>query len=274
MSVKTPKTPGRHRAPSRFPFRRTAQTSTVLVAAGGLALTMAPAAGAAPTPAAAAPTSVHIATTVHAKPARWHTIRYGARGAMVRKIQRIVGAYPDGVFGPKTLRAVKRWQSRHHLVRDGIVGPKTAAKMRLTRHTVKRHHTKKANKAPARAKRKAASRSHKRASRANRIIHYAKKYTGIYYRYGGTTPRGFDCSGYTKYVFKKAGINLPRSAAAQQRRAHRVAHPRPGDLVFFGYPAYHVGIYAGHGKMYDSGKPGLKTQKRRVFSGVSGYGRV
>ncbi|HLS46007.1 MAG TPA: NlpC/P60 family protein, partial [Ornithinicoccus sp.] len=61
---------------------------------------------------------------------------------------------------------------------------------------------------------------------------------------------------------------------AQQSYATPVSNPQPGDLVFYGYPAYHVGIYAGNGMMYDSGRPGLPTQLRPVFSGVSGYGRV
>ena len=106
------------------------------------------------------------------------------------------------------------------------------------------------------------------------ILGIAAAYTGIYYVYGGSTPAGFDCSGYTQYVFAQAGISLPRSAAAQQAAATPVSNPQPGDLVFFGYPAYHVGIYAGNGMMYDSGKPGIPTQLRPVFSGVSGYGRV
>lgn len=106
------------------------------------------------------------------------------------------------------------------------------------------------------------------------ILGIAAAYTGIYYVYGGNTPAGFDCSGYTQYVFAQAGISLPRTAAAQQAYATPVSNPQPGDLVFFGYPAYHVGIYAGNGMMYDSGKPGIPSQLRAVFSGVSGYGRV
>jgi peptidoglycan DL-endopeptidase CwlO len=106
------------------------------------------------------------------------------------------------------------------------------------------------------------------------ILSIAEAYTGIYYVYGGSTPSGFDCSGYTQYVFGQAGISLPRTAAAQQAAATPVSNPQPGDLVFFGYPAYHVGIYAGGGMMYDSGKPGIPSQKRAIFSGVSGYGRV
>ena len=69
-------------------------------------------------------------------------------------------------------------------------------------------------------------------------------------------------------------MELPRSASAQQSYATPVSNPQPGDLVFYGYPAYHIGIYAGDGMMYDSPTPGNYSGYRPVFSGVSGYGRV
>ena len=108
------------------------------------------------------------------------------------------------------------------------------------------------------------------------VLGIAAQYTGIMYVYGGTTPAGFDCSGYTSFVFAKVGINLPRTAAQQQNATIRVSSPRPGDLVFMGFPAHHVGIYAGGGMMYDSGRPGTPTQLRAVFygSGPVSYGRV
>ncbi|WP_109473386.1 C40 family peptidase [Ornithinimicrobium cavernae] len=106
------------------------------------------------------------------------------------------------------------------------------------------------------------------------VLGVAAAYTGIMYQYGGSTPAGFDCSGYTSYVYAQIGVNLPRSAAAQQAYATPVSNPVPGDLIFWGYPAYHVGIYAGNGMVYDSGKPGIPSQLRPIFSGVSGYGRV
>ncbi|GAA4877380.1 C40 family peptidase [Serinicoccus chungangensis] len=107
------------------------------------------------------------------------------------------------------------------------------------------------------------------------ITGIAANYVGYPYAHGGASPStGFDCSGFTSYIFAQAGISLPRTAAAQQSFATPVSSPQPGDLVFFGYPAYHVGIYAGNGMMYDSGRPGIPTQYRAVFGGVSGYGRV
>lgn len=107
------------------------------------------------------------------------------------------------------------------------------------------------------------------------VLGVAAQYTGIMYQWAGSSPStGFDCSGYTSYVFAQVGISLPRTAAAQQAMATPVSSPQPGDLVFYGSPAYHIGIYAGNGMMYDSGKPGIPSQLRPVFGGVTGYGRV
>ncbi|OLT18389.1 hypothetical protein BJF80_15420 [Serinicoccus sp. CUA-874] len=107
------------------------------------------------------------------------------------------------------------------------------------------------------------------------ILDTAAQYIGTPYKWGGNSPQeGFDCSGYTKYVFAEVGLTLPRTAAMQQAATTPVSNPQPGDLVFHGSPAYHVGIYAGDGMMYDTGRPGVPTQYRAIFSGVSGYGRV
>ncbi len=111
------------------------------------------------------------------------------------------------------------------------------------------------------------------AQSASGVVNIARTLLGIPYVYGGTTTAGFDCSGFTSYVFAKAGVSLPRTAAAQQAAATPVSNPQPGDLVFFGSPAWHVGIYTGNGMMIDSPKPGKSTSERPVFSGVSGYGR-
>lgn len=106
------------------------------------------------------------------------------------------------------------------------------------------------------------------------VLGVAAQYVGVPYVWGGTTPSGFDCSGFSQYVFAQVGISLPRTAAAQQSFATPVSNPQPGDLVFYGYPAYHMGIYAGNGMMYDSPRPGKFVSLREVFPGVSGYGRV
>ncbi|HEY5474943.1 MAG TPA: C40 family peptidase, partial [Candidatus Limnocylindrales bacterium] len=87
------------------------------------------------------------------------------------------------------------------------------------------------------------------AAASSGVLGIAASLAGIYYIYGGTTTAGFDCSGYTQYVFGKLGVNLPRTAEAQRQAATPVSNPQPGDLIFFGSPAHHVGIYAGNGKM-------------------------
>ncbi|GAA3608830.1 hypothetical protein GCM10022199_10710 [Marihabitans asiaticum] len=106
------------------------------------------------------------------------------------------------------------------------------------------------------------------------VIGIAKQYTGTPYVYGGSSPSGFDCSGFTQYVFGKAGKSLPRVTTAQQAATVPVSNPQPGDLVFFGSPAWHVGIYVGNGQMIDAPRTGKSVSVRPVFSGVSGYGRV
>jgi peptidoglycan DL-endopeptidase CwlO len=108
---------------------------------------------------------------------------------------------------------------------------------------------------------------------SSEVVNIARTLLGIPYVYGGSSPSGFDCSGFTQYVFRKAGISIPRTASAQQDAATRVSDPKPGDLVFFGSPAWHVGIYTGHGMMIDSPRSGKSTSERAIFSGVSGYGR-
>jgi cell wall-associated NlpC family hydrolase len=78
---------------------------------------------------------------------------------------------------------------------------------------------------------------------------YSQAFLGDPYVYGGSTPSGFDCSGFTRYVYAHFGIDLAHSTYAQWDEGRHVARAdlRPGDLVFF-YGEGHVGIYLGDGK--------------------------
>jgi cell wall-associated NlpC family hydrolase len=83
------------------------------------------------------------------------------------------------------------------------------------------------------------------------------KTIGVAYKTGGTSTAGFDCSGFTTYVFKKVGLSLPRTSKAQYNVGTPVAKSklRSGDLVFFntlGNGVSHVGIYVGNGKFAQS----------------------
>lgn len=108
---------------------------------------------------------------------------------------------------------------------------------------------------------------------AGGVLGIAAQYEGIMYQYGGTTPAGFDCSGFTAYVFRQVGISLPRTAEQQRQAVTPVSNPQPGDLVFFGSPAYHVGIYAGNGMMWDSPRSGKAVALRSIWSSSVTYGR-
>ena len=112
------------------------------------------------------------------------------------------------------------------------------------------------------------------APRSAGVLGIAASLAGIFYVYGGTTTAGFDCSGYTQYVFAKVGISLPRTAEAQRQATTRVSIPVPGDLVFFGAPAHHMGIYAGNGMMWDSPRTGSAISKRAIYSTSVTYGRA
>jgi N-acetylmuramoyl-L-alanine amidase len=87
------------------------------------------------------------------------------------------------------------------------------------------------------------------------IVEYAKKFLGVKYVYGGSSSKGFDCSGFTSYVFKHFEVSLERTSRSQGSNGAKIDRSdlKPGDLVFFdtngGKNAInHVGIYIGDGK--------------------------
>lgn len=98
---------------------------------------------------------------------------------------------------------------------------------------------------------------------AQAVLNYAYKFIGTPYVWGGSTPRGFDCSGFTSYVFRNFGINLPRVSRSQATVGRKVSYSdlQPGDLVFFGSGSIsHVGIYIGNGNMVHSPRPGKRVE--------------
>lgn len=113
---------------------------------------------------------------------------------------------------------------------------------------------------------------------AARVLSTADRYVGTPYVWGGTSPKGFDCSGFTQYVFAKQGVKLPRTSREQAQVGMALAPEwravAPGDLVMFADngPISHVAIYAGHNRIIHSSSSGggvryddLSTQRGDWF---------
>lgn len=139
----------------------------------------------------------------------------------------------DGLFGRQTEAAVKAFQAANGLYPDGIVGDGTWSALRSDDIV--------------------ASRGLGGSADVGQILFAAKQYQGVPYLWGGSAPDGFDCSGFTQYVFALHGIRLPRTADLQFEVGLPVRYDqlRPGDLVFFttyAPGASHNGIYLGDKK--------------------------
>jgi|1185.fasta_scaffold79609_1 cell wall-associated NlpC family hydrolase len=102
---------------------------------------------------------------------------------------------------------------------------------------------------------------------ADQAADVALRYLGTPYVWAGTTPAGFDCSGFTRFVYSRLGIELEHSTYAQWGAGPHVgrADLRPGDLVFFGLG--HVGIWLGHGRFIHSPHTGDVVSIERIDSG-------
>lgn len=166
-------------------------------------------------------------------------LRLGDGNADVRVLQERLNSlgydvgYADGIFGRRTEQAVRALQADNGLEPDGIVGDSTWNVLRSGSTSV--------------------SRGLDGRNDAGRIISVSRRYLGVPYAWGGTTPNGFDCSGFTQYVFGAQGIRLPRTADAQFEMGMPVRYGQwqPGDLVFFStYESgpSHSGVYLGEGR--------------------------
>jgi cell wall-associated NlpC family hydrolase len=116
------------------------------------------------------------------------------------------------------------------------------------------------------------------ATPAKKALQVAASKKGSPYKWGATGPKRFDFSGLTLYSYKKAGKSLPRTAAAQYNKTKHISAKsrKLGDLVFFhsGSNVYHVGIYAGKGKIWHSPKSGEVVKLQKIWTRSVWYGRV
>lgn len=112
----------------------------------------------------------------------------------------------------------------------------------------------------------------------NKLINYGERFIGTPYQWGGTTPRGFDCSGFVQYVYSHFGINLPRVSRDQAAYGKPVsaANARAGDLVYYGQGSgvHHIGIYLGGGKFLEAPHSGDSVKIAPVGASVGGFTRV
>ena len=142
---------------------------------------------------------------------------------------------PSGRMTEATSTALKSFQKQHKLKADGELNDATYQK--LTWEAFAKEGIPKV--------------------KGKEIVSRAAKYKGVPYVFGGTTTKGFDCSGYVQYVFKDCKAKLPRLADEQALQGIFVTQKqlRPGDLVFFttyAAGASHVGIYAGNGQFWSA----------------------
>lgn len=174
------------------------------------------------------------------------TLKLGYRGPDVVELQtklNYVGfnvGKADGIFGSMTKQSVINFQRAYSLGVDGIVGPMTVKALKAAYLKQSQIQTQPPQKVDS-------------------IIATAKQYLGVKYQWGGTTPQtGFDCSGYTSYVFAQNGISLPRISRDQYTIGTKVAFEdlQRGDLVFFSFAGNgivsHVGIYLGEGQFINA----------------------
>ena len=138
----------------------------------------------------------------------------------------------DGDFGEATAMAVEKFQRDRGLESDGVIGTDTYRAIMGRDIPVSRDGS---------------------STLVRRIVQSSLRYQGVPYVFGGTSPSGFDCSGFTRYIFAQAGIYLPRAADEQYEVGQYVSYSRlqTGDLVYFTTyeaGASHVGIYLGNGQ--------------------------
>ena len=98
------------------------------------------------------------------------------------------------------------------------------------------------------------SANHRQRVFGHKVAKYARKFVGVPYVWGGSTPHpGFDCSGFVRYVYKRFGISLPHSSYSQLGYGRKVLRKylRPGDILFFSHGS-HVGIYLSGNRVIDA----------------------
>lgn len=203
-----------------------------------------------------------VAGTLFAAPAITEaTVKLGDNNSQVAEVQDALASQGymkptrnfRGVFGPQTLTAVQAFQLDKRISSPrgnfyGVAGPATLSALGVSSSgsstTTSSNNTSSTNVSSAST-----------SSSASGIISTGRSVIGAPYQWGGTSPRGFDCSGFIQYTFSQNGQSLPRTVAQMWNHGSRVSSPSVGDLVFFETRSgpSHAGIYIGNNQFIHSG---------------------
>ncbi|MDQ0255798.1 cell wall-associated NlpC family hydrolase [Evansella vedderi] len=175
----------------------------------------------------------------------------------------------DGIYGSSTQQAVRMLQREQNLTVDGLAGNQVFTFLRSNdlkkiaenRQQVQQSTSTSAATTTSTSASVEGQESSTSSSTVEKIISRAQELIGSSYLWGGTTPAGFDCSGFLVYVYRHAGKELPRTVADIWNASSSVSSPKRGDLVFF--ETYkpgpsHAGIYLGDGAFIHTGSSGTQ----------------
>lgn len=209
---------------------------------GGTTVTAPDTAVTAPDPGTATPGDAAPATPDAPTTAVSATRAVSLTRTQTKQVQRKVRVRADGAVGAKTRVALRRYQTQKKLTKTGRPNLETLKTMKLSFAAAVEQ------KLAGASARSASSVATPAALAA--AVAAANEQIGVPYRSAGTTPSGFDCSGLMVYIYKQAGISLPRTSFDQYKEGTSVAQAeiQAGDLVFFstaGSGASHVGIATG-----------------------------
>ncbi len=151
----------------------------------------------------------------------------------------------NGKYSLETKKAVRSFQKKQKLKSDGIVENNTYTILMGKNIKITNENTQ---------------------DKAKQITNAAKNFIGVPYKFGGTTPKGFDCSGFVQYVFNNKKVTLPRTADAQYKvgKAIMPKDLQQGDLVFFStyeQGASHCGVYLEQGKFIHASSHGVMISR-------------
>ena len=195
-------------------------------------------------------------------------VKVGSRGPYAKAAQCLMRKHgysitADGSFSKSDAAKVKKFQRSRHISATGNVGNRTWSALKKFS----------SNKQKASAKK--SSSSAKGGSKGRRALAFAKAQLGERYRFAGTGPNVWDCSGLTMKAWAKVGVKLPHHSGNQIKVGKRVSRSnlQLGDLVYFYSGRHHVGIYAGNGKVIHAPNPRKRVEyipiKYMPYAGAS-----